>query len=712
MKNVEITNPESEKKTLPLFRQDLELYQGPDDPDGSPSFNIFDPVKSQYYKISWGESLIIKNLKADMTVDDLCNALNANTTLKVTPAEVKRFFEDAARHNLLSLPRPSMFLIKEHENKKESLFKWLIHHYLYVRIPLFNPDNFLKKTLKYVKPFASTPAFILYAMISAFGLILLFLNMEEFTHTFTYFFNLKGFVYYALALTTVKIIHELGHAYTAVNFHVRVPNMGVCLLVLWPVLYTDVTDGWKLKNRTHRLYISLAGIIVETVLAGLCTFGWVMTNSDQLKSIFFVVSTISWGSTLFLNANPMMRFDGYYILSDLWGIDNLQPRAFALARWKMRDWLWGLKSSCPEPRLSPKYIRWMIIYSICTWIYRLILYTGIAIFVYVSFTKAVGLFLFFLEIGVFIVWPLASEIVEVYRLRKQIKARTRFIVFTIALLLIFSWMVIPVSHTERFTAITAPYFEQTLYVPYDSIVAEIYAKRDKTVTRGEKLVRLKSVELEKELKSYTAEAAMVKQQIKILGLEDANVGRIPEKSKELEGIFAKKRSIQSKLNELILTAHINGQVISWNENLRVNQHVSKDLVIGKIADKKIVSVVSFVPESILGSVQEGQSVEFLLNGGAGKYSGKIEKINPVRATRLLYPALASIYNGDLPVIEDTNRQLIMIESYFSMTVILDVKNDQLSYGKVGYLRVQGAKRSLLVTFFKDLIGLFWRESGF
>ncbi|MFQ5729160.1 MAG: hypothetical protein ACE5GN_02220 [Waddliaceae bacterium] len=93
------------KQILPPFRQDLQLFQGPDEPDGSPSYNLLDPVKGQYYKIAWGESLIIKFFEPGMTVEELCKTINTRSTLKVTPEEVKSFFEDAGRHNLLNLPK-------------------------------------------------------------------------------------------------------------------------------------------------------------------------------------------------------------------------------------------------------------------------------------------------------------------------------------------------------------------------------------------------------------------------------------------------------------------------------------------------------------------------------------------------------------------------------------------------------------------------------
>ena len=227
--------------------------------------------------------------------------------------------------------------------------------------------------------------------------------------TFTYFFNLEGAFIYAIAIIIVKIIHEFAHAYTAKYYKLYVPTMGIAMIVLWPVLYTDVTEGWKLQKRSQRLAISFAGIAAETIVAGISTFFWGISEPGLFQSVCFVIASVTWISTLVINLNPAMRFDGYYIMCDLTGIDNLQLRAFNYTRWQLRKWLLGLDVPCPEDLVTPQRKYGMIIYTIYTWIYRLFLYTAIAVFVYYKFTKALGVFLFLVEIIVFLMLPFFSE---------------------------------------------------------------------------------------------------------------------------------------------------------------------------------------------------------------------------------------------------------------------------------------------------------------
>ena len=712
------------KQFLPPFRQDLQLFQGPDEPDGAPSFNLLDPVKGQYYKITWGESLIIKLFNPGMSVEDLCHAINLKSTLKVTADEVKAFFEDAHRYNLLVVPKSSERVLEERDSVKVNPIKWLVFHYLYIRVPLFDPNRFLKKTLPLVMPLFSYLAIFIYITLSLIGVAILLSRFEEFIHTFPYFFNIQGALFYALALTAMKIIHELSHAYTAVHYGVRVPAMGVAFLVLWPVLFTDVTDGWRLSQRRHRLMISLAGIISECIIAGLCTFGWVFTNPGLAHSIFFVIASISLISTLLVNSNPAMRFDGYYILGDLWGVDNLQSRAFSLTTWKMREWLWGLKMPEPEKNLSTRRMAGMVVYALYTWTYRLFLYTAIAIFVYYKFTKALGIFLFLLEISVFLLWPLISEINVLIKLRGYFTRNPRLLMTSIAIVFFLLWFIIPLPRREAFPGITVPTKEQILYVPYDARVEEIFVSRNQNVAIGQPIIKLASPELSHERKILLVEEEILKTKIKILGFDDENHPYLSQRKGELEAIQAQSKGLDAQIDKRVLVAELDGQVFSWDENLRPGQTVPKDKILGKITNTNSVDVICFVPEALLHLIKKGQKVDFVLTSTHKTYTGTVESINSLREDRLNFPSLASNFRGDLPVVEDSRGTLLLIESYYPVRINLgnitpkpcvgmeqSDCSQKLRYGELGNVKLIGPSRSLLVSFGKELTSLFWKESG-
>ena len=160
----------------------------------------------------------------------------------------------------------------------------------------------------------------------------------------------------------VKSLHELGHAFTAKRLGCKVPTMGVAFLVLFPVLYTDTTNAWKLKSKYQRLKIVVAGIKVELYLALIATFLWSFAPEGIFKSILFIIATTSWISSVLINISPFLRFDGYYALSDMTDSKNLQPRSFAMARWFIRKNILGSDEEKPE-FLTKKKENFFIIYA-------------------------------------------------------------------------------------------------------------------------------------------------------------------------------------------------------------------------------------------------------------------------------------------------------------------------------------------------------------
>src|SRR5688500_3708598 len=148
-------------------------------------------------------------------------------------------------------------------------------------------------------------------------------------------------------MSFAKVLHELGHAYTAHRHGCRVPAMGAAFLVLWPVLYTDTNEAWKVASRNARLQIGAAGMAAELALAACATLLWSFLPDGPLRSGVFLLSTSTWIITLAVNLSPFMRFDGYFLLSHLLNTPNLHERAFAFGRWHLREWLFGL--GAPEP---------------------------------------------------------------------------------------------------------------------------------------------------------------------------------------------------------------------------------------------------------------------------------------------------------------------------------------------------------------------------
>jgi putative peptide zinc metalloprotease protein len=701
-----------ENTPLPQFRSDLRLHKGPDARDGSPTYNLQDPVKGKYFQLTWAESLIFKKMREGMTLGQLVDELNNNTTLSVSTEQVKEFLNECLKYTLLKAPMPSEHFTKLAHMRKMGWFKWVLYNYLFMRIPLGNPDRFLTRTLPYVKFFGSNFAFAFYGLICLTGITLLFLKFGEFVSGFSFFFNLEGFIDYSFAIFIVKVVHEFSHAYAAKRYGVYVPSMGIAFIVLWPVLYTDVTDGWKLQNRQHRLLISAAGVLSESIIAGICTIGWALTQPGVLNNIFFIIASVTWVSTLVVNLNPAIRFDGYYMLCDIWGVDNLQTRTFAVTRWKFREWLLGLYTPCPEPRLSFKQQVGYMGYALYTIIYRLFLYTAIALFVYHTFTKALGIFLFFVEIGIFILWPLAWEIMDLKKHHAHLTANIRSMTTIAFLLLFLGWAILPLPHTLFFPGVVVPIEEQNVYVPHDSVVREIFIKRGDAVVKGQPLIRLVAPNITFNLIDAKNQVNTLQKEVELLGYDDTQLSYIPQKQAELEETIQKVKGLENINEDLYIRAQVSGQVHDWDKDLYVGQAVAKDRILGKVANVKDVEVVGFIPEADLENVTVGQPVRFIIYSTGEEVKGNIKSINPVRPQFLSYPSLASIYKGQIPVNEEQRTEkLSIIDAYYTVWIELEPTQTQLFFGKTGEVETRGPWRSKIVELKRAIMSTLWREGN-
>ena len=395
---------------VPYLRQDLEIFRGNSREDGLPAWLLYDAIRNKYFSLGLTAFKLIKNWKGGEDIKNFEKKINSSG-IDTSEEEIKSFISFLHQNNLIIQPTGQniAYLMQQKNSMKKSWLMHAIHNYLFFKIPLFKPDDWLSKTLKYVKHFASKKFRNLVYFFGFIGLFLVVQQLETFKSTFLYFFSFQGLMLYFLTLVFVKCLHELGHAYIAKYYGCRVSAIGIAFLVFFPFLYTDTTDAWRLRNHKERLLINFGGILTELHLALIATFIWAVLPDGGFKSAAFFLATTSWISSLTINVSPFMRFDGYYVFSDWLKAENLQPRSFALARWKIRESLFGLNHPPPE-EINPSR-RWtFIVYAWATWVYRFFLFLGIALLVYHFAFKILGIILFVIEIHWFILLPIIREI--------------------------------------------------------------------------------------------------------------------------------------------------------------------------------------------------------------------------------------------------------------------------------------------------------------
>ncbi|MGH8624368.1 MAG: biotin/lipoyl-binding protein [Gammaproteobacteria bacterium] len=596
---------------LPVLREDLQLLEGPPDLDGSPTWTIFDPVRSRFFRVGWTAFQLLSRWSLGQA-DELVAAVCGNTTCQVTRWDVAALIKFLYANSLTKGSATGQFdvYLQQYQASRPHWAKWLVHNYLFVRIPILRPHRFLRASLPLVKPLFSRSARLIVLVLGALGLYLVSRQWEAFLGSFLHFFTIEGAALYGVALAAIKIFHELGHAYTATRFGCRVATMGIALLVLFPVLYTDTTDAWRLCSRRKRMLIGAAGMITELAIAAICTFLWSFLPEGPLRSAAFMIATTSWVMTLAVNLNPLMRFDGYYLLSDLLGVHNLQERSFALAKWKLRRLLFGLPDPPPEgvlPSLQTK----LTIYAWSTWIYRFFLFIGIALLVYHFFFKALGLLLFAVEIMWFIVLPITRELIVWWSMRSTVLKTRRFVVTTTLMCVLLALAFIPWSGRVSFPAILQSAEYATVYAPEPGRIVDVFVKRNQPVKAGDTLLTLDSPQLAEEMARTVKKVKVHRLRFQRFASNPEDLANMHVALQQWTAESSRLAGLEKKRRKLTIRAPISGVITDVADALHHGRWINQKLALTFVIEPASAELSGLVSETELTRLKVNQPARFL-----------------------------------------------------------------------------------------------------
>lgn len=705
---------QQEEQKLPILREDIKLIEAAPAEDGSKQWMLFDPIPNKYFTIGIDAFELISHWKNGILVSEFIELLSKND-YEIDEEGLGVFINFLKGNSLVKNmdANDTARLIEQKKKSKQNMFKWLIHNYLFIKIPIFKPNKWLDKNLGKVSFFYSKLWTNFILILGVIGVLMVIRQWDEFSSTFMYLFSKEGMLYYLLSLIFVKSLHELGHAFTAKRFGCTVPSMGIAFLVMFPVLYTDNTNAYALKSKYKRLRIVLAGMKVEIYLAIIATFLWSFLPEGPLKSIAFIIATTSWITSLLVNISPFLRFDGYYALSDWTNTKNLQPRSFATAKWFIRKYLFGLDEDEPET-LSKSKRNFFVIYAILTWIYRFFLFLGIAVLVYYFAFKVLGIVLFLVEILWFILIPVYKELKVWWEKRDKVSWNKRnkisFSVFIVLLALIF----FPWKTTVTIPAVIEAKNSTIIYAPKEAKIKSINVNSKNQIKKDEVIIELESdllnlsiSQVQKELDSLEYDLKMIISNTENLENRFVIEERIVEKQIELEGLEKLK-------NELLIKAPFDG-VFYFKETFKVGQWVNPKEPIAHIYNSDSSNVVAFIEDYNLRYITNISSSKFMANSGLiSNIDTKIYEISRVSLTNLDYPELSSLYGGEIAVRQDTNekQKLITENAYFKISAdILDSSYDYKTRID-GVLLIESQRSSFINRLVQIINNTIVQESGF
>ncbi len=649
----------AEDITLPGLRQELRIERGAPLVTGAPSWTLFDPVRHMFYQLGKLEFRIfalwqsgsLNHIRAGLAADGVA--------AKDADQAIGRVLDFSFQNSLTVTPNgPSVEqFTAQRKLRKREWWKWLVDNYLFIRIPIVKPTAFLQRTMPLVAPLWSRTSLMIFAAMALLGFVLVARQWDAFVASFLYFFNWQGLIAYAVALGGVKVIHELGHAYTATRFGVRVPTMGVSLLVMMPVLYTDTTAAWRLMSRKQRMMIDCAGVGAELMVASICTLLWSFVPDGSLRSGLFVLATTSWIASLAINLSPFMRYDGYYVLSDALGVPNLQPRSFALGRWWLRERLFDLGEAPPE--YFPKRLEiGLIAYALVTWIYRLILFVGIAILVYHMFFKALGIILFVVEMVVFVGRPIFNELSAWWTRRDAIGGSKRGRIFGIALIAVAVLAVLPLDRSITAPAVLSPIGDSPLVSGDPAQIAKIHVGNGDVVAAGAAIITLVAPDLDREVALHRVEIARLSVQMDRAMSDAEDLSNRAVIERQLQGARESLAGVETRRAKLVLRAPVAGKVVDIGSDLHVGRWLGGAEIAARIVTPGRYDVQAYVAQGDVWRLETGAEARFVPDDASqGSRAAKLVEAATSAAQRIDLPVLASTNGGPIAVASDGENKL-------------------------------------------------------
>lgn len=695
------------------FRPDLEAFEQRDG-SGHKIVLLKDPVSEKYFRVSDYEYRLLKTFDGTVKVEDAVERLKAEGYY-YSSQDAAQIVTKAAQVGLLlgTMFGTARFLTAAKDRMKQLKRARLLSSVYFLFIPLVNPDKFLGKTVRYFRLIYNKWTGLLAALAFPGAVYLVISGIPKIRSEFLFFFNLHNLFYLWVTIAVTKLVHELSHAYTAKRYGLHVPSMGIVFLIFFPCLFCNTTDAWQLADRRQRMAISAAGVGAEFVLAVIAVYVWYFSNPGIVNSLAFYLMGVSVVSTVLVNGNPLMKFDGYFILVDFLGIPNLYRKSFAYLKYLFMNRVLGV-SSVPDPSIRPGERSIFTAYGSASFVYRIALYTGIVAGVYYRFDKTLGILLAALAFGLFIVSPVMRGLVTLYKQRSQVRPGLRGTLILIALVAMGAAVLfVPFGGKSVYPCYLDSVRKQKLTIPIHTWVADVLIREGTHVTRGAVLFRLDTSLLELKLLKKECDRDIIKAELKLMLLDDEKRAEIPGKEIELRQAEDEIGLIKQRLDEARngITAPFDGVVTKLDPEMKRGYQPGEGVVVGELESPVDCSVRALIPEKDLHKVKVGREIRFILSGEGTEHTAAIDHIRPFSEQDLSASPFSSRLGGEVATeIRGHQHKDAPLEAQFDCSVPFRNDEPRVPLGMTGRFIVPSAPRSVATWVLDTVAQTFNRES--
>ncbi|EIJ41009.1 membrane-fusion protein [Beggiatoa alba B18LD] len=618
-----------------------------------PCYLIEDSLYGNYFQIGVVEYAFIQQLDGEQSVEQavqvapelesqqiqqICYWLIHSQLVYVWNAEKQIWF----------LPKPPHDKVQAWAGRLNTLF---------IKIPLGSPDRWLNRLLPYTRWLLGVPFFLLWLLICGTGLYLVMAQFDRFVHSASSLLLPHNAFWLLIAWIIVKVLHETAHGLVCKKYGGYIHNAGIMLILFIPIgAYMNANASWRLTSRWQRMHVSVAGMYAELFIAGIAAWIWAQTETGVLNYLSYNIVIITSISTLLFNANPLMRFDGYYILSDLLNIPNLYLSGQRYIRYLNHRYIQG--RTITPPQWKPEHTPLIKTYAIASLIWRWVVIIGLLVAANHLFYGAGILIATMAGISVLIL-PLIRFSMSLHK-DPQRGAVLRHLSLLFLFVSLASLLLLTQVHWSR--TLTAPaVFDyanaQIVRTETAGFIKKIHVKTGDIVAKDDILLELDNPDLyqeEKDLALQIQHRELRRQHAITQGqLSDAQ-GEI-EKLQDLQHQYQEK---QLQIASLTLKANQAGTIIAPDLRDLLGVYTQRGTEVLTLANPQALELKASIPQTDIDAFRayEGQTVQIYRHSQPlHTFNATLSRVNPSASQTILHPALTVLAGGELPVKPKTQQ---------------------------------------------------------
>ena len=644
---------------------------------------IRDPGNNQFFRLTESDYHFIGLLDGRRTVADAWHeTIEELGDAAVTQWEAIQLLGQLYVANLLQadLPPDALGMFERHRKRVRREVTSYMMNLLFVRIPLFDPDRILDQWVRWAGWLYSPIGVIAWAALLAVAgwhLIGHGADLVAGADPQLLLATDNLFLLY-VAMAVIKAFHEFGHGFACKHFG-RLSNtggevhtMGIMFLVFMPVPYVDASSAWAFRNKWHRAIVGAGGLHVELAVAAVAAIVWAHTADGPVHAIAYNMMFIASVSALLFNGNPLLRFDAYYILSDILEIPNLAQRSKQYLYYLVKRYAYGVRRP-RQPAHSVGERPWLLFYAIASTIYRFVIMTGIMLFVANRFF-GLGVILVIVALATWLIVPTGKFLHYLLNSSELVRDRNRAIGVTVGTIaaILFIVGVIPWRDTARAEGIVEPRRLAVIYMETDGFVEQVFESGRMVDPDGAVLISARNRDLETALVEIRAQRALVGVRREAALDEDHAVVQIYDDQWHV--LDEQLDRIQEQLDHLQLRAPFAGRWVAPGIEHAKGSFLRRGDPVGLVTstgDRYVrVATDQHLGPRIQNEIGIGSEARIDLRVAgrpSDEFTGRIARITP-NQTRLPSPALGRLAGGSLEVKADDPEGVKTAEPFFEVRI--------------------------------------------